>query len=322
MQQSSSKNTVKYIILIILSIAVLSSLLKTFSSDRSPSVPPEPSGETDPVRETPSTEAPQSIHEHHYSSEVIPPDCTKSGYTLHICDCGDEYHDEEVPPTGHVLEEWKTVASPTCSETGTEECVCSVCGEKTERSVETLPHHYEKGICTACGTIDPTIGDPDNPIPSENTISVPYKEFTYTGPEYRIQVVGGIIRGEDANRRVADANMFNQKPTANQEWVILAFEVRCVSSSDGSEFNAFGLFQPSNLYTRDGARLPVYSSFVAGGAFSAYGPSHVDLLPGGEGMVLFPVLIDKGKEGILLKITGPKGVNWLSCDDTVYSTSD
>ena len=81
MQQSSSKNTVKYIILIILSIAVLSSLLKTFSSDRSPSVPPEPSGETDPVRKNPSTEAPQSVHKHHFEKGLCI-DCGETDPTI------------------------------------------------------------------------------------------------------------------------------------------------------------------------------------------------------------------------------------------------
>ncbi len=39
--------------------------------------------------------------DHQYSITIIKPDCINQGYTHHVCHCGDEYTDNEVPATGH-----------------------------------------------------------------------------------------------------------------------------------------------------------------------------------------------------------------------------
>ena len=63
-------------------------------------------------------------HEHSYTDKVIAPTCTEKGYTLHECDCGESYKDNEVSAKGHSYTQ--TQVAPTCTEKGytLHECVC------------------------------------------------------------------------------------------------------------------------------------------------------------------------------------------------------
>ncbi len=54
---------------------------------------------------------------------------------------------------------WETVKEATCTEEGTEEMICDVCGEKHTRSIDMLPHEFVNGRCSSCYFVDPTIGD-------------------------------------------------------------------------------------------------------------------------------------------------------------------
>ena len=59
---------------------------------------------------------------------------------------------------------WETVKEATCTEEGTEEMICEVCGEKHTRAIEKLPHDFVEGRCSSCFMIDPTLGETsDNP---------------------------------------------------------------------------------------------------------------------------------------------------------------
>lgn len=59
---------------------------------------------------------------------------------------------------------WETVKEATCTEEGTEEMICEVCGEKHTKAIEKLPHDFVEGRCSSCFMIDPTLGDTsDNP---------------------------------------------------------------------------------------------------------------------------------------------------------------
>ena len=46
----------------------------------------------------------ETVHTHDYTATVIEPTCTEGGYTLHECDCGDSYQDNETDPLGHDYE--------------------------------------------------------------------------------------------------------------------------------------------------------------------------------------------------------------------------
>ena len=72
------------------------------------------------------SEAGEAPHEHNYEYEtiVIDPTCTEDGYTVHKCECGDGYIDNEIPAVGH---------------------------------------NFVDGFCGICGEADPDAETPDEP---------------------------------------------------------------------------------------------------------------------------------------------------------------
>ena len=124
----------------------------------------------------------ETVHTHDYTATVIEPTCTEGGYTLHECDCGDSYQDNETDPLGHDYVEsgvdtytctrcgssytththsyTSTVVEPTCTERGYTLYECA-CGHSYQSNfTNALDHDYVKVRedyryhyyeCTRCG---------------------------------------------------------------------------------------------------------------------------------------------------------------------------
>ena len=124
----------------------------------------------------------ETVHTHAYTATVIEPTCTEGGYTLHECDCGDSYQDNETDPLGHDYVEsgvdtytctrcgssytththsyTATVVEPTCTERGYTLYECA-CGHSYQGNfTNALDHDYVKVRedyryyyyeCTRCG---------------------------------------------------------------------------------------------------------------------------------------------------------------------------
>ncbi len=85
---------------------------------------------------------------HNYTETIISPTCTKEGYTLHTCNCGDEYKDNYVDALGHT-EVIILGKDATCTESGlTEGKKCSVCKEilVKQEEIKALGHNYTETI--------------------------------------------------------------------------------------------------------------------------------------------------------------------------------
>lgn len=74
-------------------------------------------------------------HLHAFKITRVEPTCTKDGYTLYECSCGETKIDDYVPKKGHTFGEWKTVAEPTQTSVGLRERVCTVCNEKETEEI-------------------------------------------------------------------------------------------------------------------------------------------------------------------------------------------
>ena len=108
---------------------------------------------------------------HEYVSERVAATCISEGYTVNRCTrCGDAYIDEHsyVPASGHSYGEWRAVGEYLCTDGGTEERECALCGHTERRDVAPAEHRYretysrpagceETGYteyeCTACGNV-------------------------------------------------------------------------------------------------------------------------------------------------------------------------
>lgn len=111
---------------------------------------------------------PKTMHTHNYEENEFPATCKEGGYTLHICTCGDSYKDNETGPLAHQYGEWEEVLAATVETEGSQERICTLCGEKEIEAIPKLEEHkhtykeetvvmtctqdgYKLLTCTVCG---------------------------------------------------------------------------------------------------------------------------------------------------------------------------
>lgn len=68
-------------------------------------------------------------HTHTYEKTVKAPTCTKIGYTIYACKCGDYYIDDRVQLLGHTVSDWIVDKEATYEEAGAQHVECTVCHE-------------------------------------------------------------------------------------------------------------------------------------------------------------------------------------------------
>ena len=128
---------------------------------------------TETVKTEPA-EAPEG-HTHSYSAEVVNATCTKDGYTLNVCECGDKYRADTVQKIGHNFGGWETVKAATTLKKGTSERKCTICGKTETKELNKLSlshkHSYEKKVvaptCKAGGYTSYTCKCGDSYIDNE-----------------------------------------------------------------------------------------------------------------------------------------------------------
>ena len=93
-----------------------------------PTKPTEPSAPkpTQPKPTTPPATEPAK-HTHQYTAKVVKTTCTKGGYTVHTCSCGDSYTDSKTAPGEHSYD--KETVKPTMWQQGYTLYTCTVCKE-------------------------------------------------------------------------------------------------------------------------------------------------------------------------------------------------
>ena len=90
--------------------------------------------------------------EHSYTETVVAPTCTEAGYTLHTCECGDSYRENEIAALGHKFVRG-AIVPPTCTEDGYRNFRCSRCGERKIVTIPALGHDIVNNKCTRCGYV-------------------------------------------------------------------------------------------------------------------------------------------------------------------------
>lgn len=97
-----------------------------------PTVNTEPSADPEDTTQPEDTVQPsetEPVHEHkHVPTETIQPTCTEEGYTIYVCECGDNYNGDQTARLEHSYEKTDTV-EPTKETEGYTIYVCKVCFE-------------------------------------------------------------------------------------------------------------------------------------------------------------------------------------------------
>ena len=109
----------------------------------------QPVTDTLPVREeVEQTDPPQTDHAHSYAKSVVAATCTKAGYDIYVCSCGDSYKMNQTPAKGHSYA--KNTTPATCTQQGYTTYTCT-CGDTYRGDFVQPSHRYVNYICTACG---------------------------------------------------------------------------------------------------------------------------------------------------------------------------
>ncbi|MDD6094466.1 MAG: InlB B-repeat-containing protein, partial [Clostridia bacterium] len=97
------------------------------------------------------------VHEHDFGQWKVEtaPTCTDTGTEIRVCSvCGAE-ENRTVPATGHTEGETE-VTPPTCTENGRSLVCCTVCGYHiSDVPILATGHKFVSGVCTVCGEVDP-----------------------------------------------------------------------------------------------------------------------------------------------------------------------
>ena len=94
-------------------------------------------------------------HEHSYADTVVPATCEHGGYTLHVCECSDQYKSDFTEPLPHTYGEWTLVSAPSCTAAGLEMRACTECGAAESHTNAALGHKWDDGVVTT----EPTAKD-------------------------------------------------------------------------------------------------------------------------------------------------------------------
>ena len=103
-------------------------------------------------------------HIHKYTETIVEATCVSQGYTLHRCECGDEYRDNYTEKVSHLSRLFGDPIVPTCTEPGIWKFKCEHCGEISEYKKEARGHEfgewhktmdgremYKERVCERCG---------------------------------------------------------------------------------------------------------------------------------------------------------------------------
>ena len=100
--------------------------------------------DTEPSVQPPS----EDVHIHTYEKTVVAPTCTKKGYTLNKCSCGESYKNSYKNKVDHSFGDWVVTIKASYFGEGKESRYCTFCGKEESKVLPIIPHYTceERGI--------------------------------------------------------------------------------------------------------------------------------------------------------------------------------
>ncbi len=164
-------------------------------------------------------------------------------------------------------------------------------------------------------TNPPTIGEGSlsKPLPADNASHITFQPYSFKNKKVVQLSLEEVITGEAANAIVDSENMFNEKPTENQEWRLFTFNLKYISGVGEEILEASDIITESNFFTPKGSNLSIYSSATLGDKYGPYHPYKVELYPQGESKVVIGLLVDKTQASPIIRVLNDSGeTTWIS----------
>ena len=178
---------------------------------------------------------------------------------------------------------------------------------------------------------EPTQTPPAPPVNTEDTqthssSTVQFNKYSFY-PTRTVDIkCTNIIRGSKANAIIESENQFNDKPAAGQEWVIMEFDVKYISSTDGANdvLKGSDIIYKDTFFTSTKSSLVVHDMATLGERYGGNGVFDVELYPGGSGKIVIGLLIDSYAGDILLKVPKDAGkdITWINIGNADNALSE
>ncbi|MGG0176395.1 fibronectin type III domain-containing protein [Gottfriedia acidiceleris] len=159
------------------------------------------------------------------------------------------------------------------------------------------------------------IGDRSTPYSAWYNYNFLLQEYEWDTPrEVELQLFD-IITGEEANEIVAEENMYNQKPAEDEEWILMAYDLKYVSGPEEPLYGTEVVSSYNSFYTNSGQKITPISTAIFSDEIEPYSEYNVQLYPGAESEVYYGILVKKTVGYPLIRI----GMGYDSnSDQTVY----
>lgn len=154
------------------------------------------------------------------------PTCTENGSKEAVCSvCGYKIT-EDIPKTEHTYSEYTVVKNPTCTEAGSKEAVCSVCGDKKTENIQATGHTFNEGEIVSYATLYTQGEKKQTCTKCGATANVPY-ELTETEKANINLVMTGILDDYPSETIGNAFNGFFANPIWSAEGNFVAFNGEC-----------------------------------------------------------------------------------------------
>lgn len=200
--------------------------------------------------------------EHDFSKKIVDDahkatdaDCTHAATYYYSCECGavsTELTFESGKAVGHNYSEFKVTKEPTCTETGTADSICSVCGDTQHNTIAALGHKFSETYVPYYATSTSTGEDGDAEVDvDEDSI----------GHAKKCTVCGYIDKEHYIAHTFGDTYLTAQKATYGTEIVPMHDCSVCgYKHVDENEHNGnLGYLEYSWTVDADNSKVPTYN---------------------------------------------------------------
>lgn len=155
----------------------------------------------------------------------------------------------------------------------------------------------------------------NNPLSGWKKTESSYQEYSFYSPIYYSIRLEEMYIGELANTIVEEENIFNDKPSSTQQWILMKFYIE---NQGGGVLSAEDIIYQDKFYTQSGASVQIADTASFAGEREGQGVFDLDLYSGASGYVWYGILVPKSAGFPKLKVstgyTKDANYGWLSLD--------
>ncbi|MEI8199118.1 MAG: hypothetical protein WCG21_03565 [Eubacteriales bacterium] len=142
-------------------------------------------------------------------------------------------------------------------------------------------------------TVSAAAGDRATPYYGFLSRTLTLQEYSWETPKtINIQLVES-IKGAEANSIVNTENMFNQRPAADEEWILFKYHLKYIAGPDELLQASDVIWSGNAFFTNTGVAISPISTASFSGDKSGLSQYDVGMYPGGESDIWYGMLVKK-----------------------------